>query len=358
MNTFQSTLLVFVAAIITACGTQTPVSSEPTAAPAIPVRMETIEILSEAPPVFTSGIVAAQEEIKLSFKTGGVIKAVYVNEGATVRKGQLLARLDLSEIDAQVNQATQAVDKARRDLDRATRLYEDTVVTLEVVQDLTTAKDVAESNLRIANFNRQYSEIYAPANGRILKKFAESGEIIGPGSPVFFLAATNSDQVIRAGLTDTDIVRVNYGDHASVFFDAWPADTFKAHVVEIVAGADPMSGVFQVELQLEKSKHSLKNGFIGQIILTPNSDEKWAKIPLSAIVEAEPGRATVYTTVQGSQKVKRIDIHYRIGNDHIAVPVGELNGLTNVITDGARYLREGDNVFFPGVPEKNLAEKQ
>lgn len=356
MNTFQYMLIAAAIAILTACGTPTPTTSQPAPTPAVPVRMETIVPMNEAPPIYTSGIVAAQEEIKLSFKTGGVIRAVYVNEGNTVRKGQLLAKLDPSEIDAQVNQATSAAEKARRDLERASRLYEDTVVTLEVVQDLTTAKDVAEANLRIATFNRQYSEIYAPASGRILKKLAETGEVIGPGSPVFFLAATNSDQVIRAGLTDTDIVRVNYGDRAEVYFDAWPADTFEAKIVEIAAGADPMSGVFQVELQLEKHTKSLKNGFIGQVTLIPQNEEKWGKIPMTAIVEAEPGRATIYTTSPGNQIVRKVTLaHYRIGNDHIAVPMSQLNGLTEVITDGARYLKEGDTVSFPDAAKKNLA---
>ncbi|MEZ4776370.1 MAG: efflux RND transporter periplasmic adaptor subunit [Bacteroidia bacterium] len=359
MNTFQSILIATAIAILAACGSKTQVASESAQTPAIPVRMETIVPLKEAPSILTSGIVAAQEEIKLSFKTGGVIRAVYVNEGSTVRKGQLLAKLDPSEIDAQVNQATSAAEKARRDLERATRLYQDTVVTLEVVQDLTTAKDVAEANLRIATFNQQYSEIYAPASGRILKKLAETGEIIGPGSPVFFLAATNSDQVIRAGLTDADIVRVNYGDRAQVHFDAWPADTFEAKIVEIAAGADPMTGAFQVELQIEKHPKSLKNGFIGQVTLIPQNEGKWAKIPMTAIVEAEPGRATIYTTEPGSQTVRKVNLpHYRIGNDHIAVPMNQLNGLTEVITDGARYLKPGDTVTIPEAGKKNLAEQR
>ncbi|MDX2247507.1 MAG: efflux RND transporter periplasmic adaptor subunit [Bacteroidia bacterium] len=359
MNTFQTLLFSAAIALFAACGQSTTSVTEAERTPAIPVRIEPVVTLKENPAILTSGIVAAREEIKLSFKTGGVIRAIYVNEGSTVQKGQLLAKLDPSEIDAQVNQATSAAEKARRDLERAARLYEDTVVTLEIVQDLTTAKDVAEANLRIATFNRQYSEIYAPASGRILKRFAESGEIIGPGSPVFFLAATNSDQVIRAGITDADIVRVNYGDRASVHFDAWPADTFHAQVVEIAAGADPMTGVFSVELQLEKHPKTLKNGFIGQITLIPQTEEKWVKIPLTAVVEAEPRKAKVYTTEPGSPIVKQVILsHYRIGNDHIAVPVSQLNGLTEVITDGARYLKPGSAVTFPDSPRKNLAEKQ
>ena len=73
---------------------------------------------SAAQPVTATGVVALRDEIALSFKIGGVVSQVLVREGESVRAGQLLATLDLREIDAQVSKAQSAATKAERDLAR------------------------------------------------------------------------------------------------------------------------------------------------------------------------------------------------------------------------------------------------
>jgi membrane fusion protein, multidrug efflux system len=91
-----------------------------------------------APSIRTNGLLANEDEIRLSFKVGGVIRRLSVTEGEQVRKGQKLAEIEQAEIDAQVEQAAQAQEKARRDLERGERLYADKVISLEQLQDLRT----------------------------------------------------------------------------------------------------------------------------------------------------------------------------------------------------------------------------
>ncbi|WP_315820589.1 efflux RND transporter periplasmic adaptor subunit [Paraflavitalea speifideaquila] len=117
-----------------------------------------------------SGTIASTSQATLSFKTGGIISKIYVKEGDHVAKGQLLATLDLTEINAQVQQAVQGSEKAQRDVTRARNLYNDTVATLEQLQNATTQQQVAAEGLRIARFNQQYAQIRATENGTILKR--------------------------------------------------------------------------------------------------------------------------------------------------------------------------------------------
>ncbi|MDV7400678.1 hypothetical protein RZS08_55190, partial [Arthrospira platensis SPKY1] len=98
--------------------------------------------------------------------------------------------LDLTEIEAQVRQAKEGLDKARRDLQRAQNLYADSIATLEQVQNATTAVEVATQSVEIAEFNRQFSEIRAPFAGKVVAKLLNEGEVTGPGTPVFYLIAT------------------------------------------------------------------------------------------------------------------------------------------------------------------------
>ena len=128
--------LLCVIVIFTACGgskekKDTISSNEPITT----VKAQTLQKKTISQPIHVSGIVASQTEVKLAFKTGGIIEQIYAKEGQTVNRGQLLAKLNMSEIEAQVAQARISLNKADRDLTRAKNLYKDSVGTLEQVQN-------------------------------------------------------------------------------------------------------------------------------------------------------------------------------------------------------------------------------
>ncbi|MEL6631475.1 MAG: efflux RND transporter periplasmic adaptor subunit [Bacteroidota bacterium] len=293
-------------------------------------------------PIRTSGVVASKEEVKLAFKIGGVIQQLTGKEGTYIRKGQLLARLNPAEINAQVKQAELGLNKANRDLQRVEKLFADTVATLEQVQDLTTAKEVAAANLDIARFNQQYAVIYAPVSGRILRKLAEEGEVIGPGTPVYMLASAEGTQVIRIQLVDKDVVKIKLGDEAQIALDAYPNRTFKGVITEIAAGADPRSGTFEVEVAIDSEEAVLKNGFVGSVTLKPKSSEGWVKVPMDALVEATPYHASVFV-LDNEQKAQLMELqNVVIGDSFLWVQDSQLAPDRWIVTDGARLLNPGD----------------
>ena len=136
--------------------------------PVIAVRLADVERGERSHAIESGGRLALKAEVSLSFKTGGVVESVSTDEGRRVRRGQLLAQLDLSEIEARSTQARAALGKAERDLARAQDLYDDGAATLEQVQNVRTALEVARSDLDIAEFNVYYSVIRAPASGWVL----------------------------------------------------------------------------------------------------------------------------------------------------------------------------------------------
>ncbi|HKK62129.1 MAG TPA: efflux RND transporter periplasmic adaptor subunit, partial [Bacteroidales bacterium] len=148
-------------------------------------------------PIRATGKLATRTEMKLSFKTGGILEELNVKEGQQVSKGMLLATLDLSEIDARVKQTATSYEKAKRDYQRAQNLYQDSVVTLETVQNAKSAYDIAIAEKEIAEFNHRHSRIKAPADGKIQKVLLEVNEISAPGHPVILFATTENDWVVR-----------------------------------------------------------------------------------------------------------------------------------------------------------------
>ena len=320
--------------------------------------------------IFATGKLASKEEMKLSFKTGGIIKKILVREGQTIRKGQLLAELSLDEIDAQVQQAQLGVQQsdiriknarlalqmAERDYRNIKALYADSVATLEQLENTEiqlnnarnqlqaaeTGLDFSKKSEDIARFNLEHSRIVAPSNGLVLKKLAESNEMVGPGTALFLFGSKDKAQVIRVNLTDKDIIHVNLGDGAKVEFDAYPQTQFKGTVREIARMADPFTGTYEVEIEIDDQGKQLLSGFIGKVDIQTRQNYQVMSIPIDALVAAEKDRGEIFTIEEG--KAKRLIIQIlKVDGEKLLVNSG-LNEGQAVVVSGAGFLREGEEV--------------
>ena len=290
-------------------------------------------------PIRTSGRLSTKAEVRLSFKIGGIVEGMYAEEGQTVRRGARLARLNLAEIDAQVLQATSALDKAKRDLGRVEGLFKDSVATLEQYQDTQTGLDIAEANVRIANFNRKHAEIVAPAGGRILRRMAEKDELVSPGQPVFVFGSNQTGWIVRIGLSDRDIVKLAAGDSAQLVFDAYPEQLFKGWITEVADAADAANGTFEVEVSVDDPDQLLKSGFIARVDLFPSRGASYMYIPIEALVEGNGREGLVYAYDTSTGEAKKVPVEIaQILDTEIALSSG-LETYSQVITDGATFLK-------------------
>jgi len=226
----RSLLIISTALLFVACGAKEEKAVE---AYKIPVTIAKVKKVNRSFPIYTTAKLAKSSEMKLSFKIGGIIDKIHVNAGDFVSKGKVLASLKQTEVRARVNQAQSGYEKAKRDLDRVNRLYRDSVATLEQLQNTTTGLDVARDNLKIARFNQLHSTIIAPVSGKVLLKFSEENELIGPGTPVLIMGAGRTNWILKAGIIDRDILKIANGDSAVVSFDAYPATAFRGSITEI-----------------------------------------------------------------------------------------------------------------------------
>lgn len=342
MRKLIAVIIVIAAALIVFVGCET--TEGETSDTTTPVTTAKIEREEVSIPIHTSGKISAAAEKKLSFKTGGIVKQIYVDEGEYVTGGKLLAKLDLEEINAQVSKAENAYEKAKRDYERVQNLYDDEVATLENLQDSKTALDVAESDLEIARFNKQHSEIYAPSNGRILNKFVEENELVGGGTPVFVFGSQGKGWKIKLGVADRDMVRLSLGDEASVTVDPYPGKELYGVVTEIGKSAHPANGTYEVEVLLDDNNDlQLASGFVAKVELYPSEKQAYTIVPIEAVVEAEANEAFVYV-INGEHQVEKLPVVIaQIQNDRVLVSDG-LDNATEVITEGAAYLAEDSKV--------------
>lgn len=331
------------ALLLIGCGASAE-NPAPAGPPVPPIQVGPAEAQTAPLPVRTSGRLASKAEIQLSFKIDGVIQSIQVDEGDRVERGDELARLNLSEINASVVEARSALQQAKRDLERTERLHRDSVATLEALQNARTGVEIAEARLQTARFNREYAVITAPESGRILRRAAEEGEVVSPGRPVLTLGAVSRGWVVRVGIPARDVMQVQRGDSARVRFDAYPDRTFDARVTEIADAADPRTATFEVELSVDDPEALLKSGFIGRVALYPSGQQRHVVIPATALVEGDGQQGTVFTFDAQSKRVRRTPVRVaRVLDSTIAVSEGLQPG-TVLVTEGAAALADGDSV--------------
>jgi RND family efflux transporter MFP subunit len=334
------TLIALIVIISTGCANQGP-------APVVDevVRVRVAELLegNYIIPVHATGILASSEELKLSFKTGGIVAKIYVQEGDRVKKGDLLASLNLSEISANADQARNIYEKALRDFSRAENLYRDSVTTLEQKQNAATALKLAKSSLDIVQFNLEHSEIKAPDDGLILRQLVEQSELVSSGYPVFLFGTSGKNWKIKSGISDRDVIKINAGDSASVSFDAYPGVNFPAVVYQVGEVSNPYTGTYEVELLLSSTDRRLASGFIATVNLFPYLTDSCTTIPVGSIVEAD-GQYGFIFTVTDDMTVKKEKIEIKSITGARAIVKGIPGGITEVVSEGAAYLKDGMKV--------------
>jgi len=290
-----------------------------------------------------SGVISSETEARLSFKTGGIIETMNVRDGDQVRQGQLLATLNPTEINAQVEQAKAGLDKAQRDLERAKDLFADSVATQEQLDNATTAWNIARQSLDVARFNQSRSEILAPSSGVVLRKLMNEGELATPGATVFLFAGDQArDWVLKCGVSDRNWARLAKGDKVAIHFDAFPGEVFQGAVNQLAQGSDAASGLYQVDIKVFPGARSLVAGLFGSGTVETGENGAGLAVPVDALVEGKGDKAKVF--VAHKDIAAAVDVQVLELTDTFAVVRGNLSPGDPVIVRGAAYLRDGSRI--------------
>jgi len=294
--------------------------------------------------IHVTGMIESETDAKPSFKTGGVISNTYVKEGDAVSKGQLLAKLNMTEIDAQATQAQFALDKALRDQQRVQNLYADSVATLEQLQNASTAVDIAKKTLQIAQFNVAYSEVRSPIDGKIVTQMLHEGEIAGPGLPVYYIIGVKqSDWKLVAGLTDKNWGRITMGNKAKITLDAYPGWEVTGAVKRLSDVANPLSGTFDVEISIPVKDKRIAAGMLAHVEIMPSPGSDYPVIPIEALVSSNGQTGIVYVPNNGHAERRIVHIQ-QFDGENVAILSG-LENTTEVITAGSGFLEDGDAII-------------
>lgn len=322
-------------------GKDAPQKTLVSAGDTIPVKVVSLEKSENGATISASGQFTTDDETYLSFLTGGIVKQLLVKEGDRVRKGQLLATLDLTAINAMVKQAKLGVEKAKRDLDRATNLQKDGYATLEQLQNAQTAYDIAEQQLESARFNLKYSEIRAVADGFILKRFVNQGQLVATGSPVFQTnGAGDGKWYLKVGVSDKEWNAIREGDEALIESEVFGSRKVKAVVTRKAESSDPYTGTFAIDLTvMETTKTPIASGMFGKAEIRPSVKSDAWTIPYAALLDGSAGEGFVFVT-DDRKTVQKVAVQIAGISRNSVLVSGGLENHKHLIVAGSAYLNE------------------
>lgn len=200
--------------------------------------------------VTATGTVQPVDTVAVGTQVSGIIQKVYVDFNSPVKKGQLLAQLDKSLLDAQVAQITANLQSAKANVvfqksnyERQNHLYQVGAISkaeqeaaLYQFRSATQTVSSIEAQLRSALKNLSYTNIYSPIQGTVLSRSVSEGQTVAASlsTPTLFSIAKDLTKMqVQASIDEADIGGVRKGQRAFFTVDAFPTDTFSGTVKEI-----------------------------------------------------------------------------------------------------------------------------
>jgi RND family efflux transporter MFP subunit len=339
-------LLAFGLSLLTAACSSKKEEQTTTAKSVQHVRLITLHSELRSEPVVASGQFTTEDEAILSFKAGGVIDALMVKEGDYVRQGQVLARLNLTEINTMLNQARLGLEKAQRDYQRVQNLYKDQVATQEQMQNSKTAVDLAQQQLEAAQFNVSYSEIRAVESGYVLRRFATAGQVVGPGTPVLQTnGSSQSEWLLKVSVSDQQWARLRAGDMATIETTARPGLELPAVVARKAEVANPMTGTFDVFLRVIRlpADFKLAAGLFGEARIQSRDKARVYAIPTESLLEGENLSGFIFLSYDRKTAHKQQVNITSMGKDSLYIE-GNIAPESYLVTSGNAYLKDGDSI--------------
>jgi multidrug efflux system membrane fusion protein len=306
--------------------------------------------------------VAARYSNPMSFRVPGKVIERKVRIGDTVKKGEVVARLDPTDAEKQAASAKAALDAAehrlvyaKQQLDRDTAQAGQNLIAsnqLEQTQDAFSAaqagREQAAAQWVVAHNNLEYNSLVADHDGVITSENADTGQVVSAGQGVYGLA-WSGDTDVTLDAAASDLGRIAVGQAATVTFPALPGRNFDARVREITPAADPQSRTYRVKLTLAQPGQVVRLGMTGDAVLAPVTVPGGAVAPtatytLPATAIFHQGSSPAVWVIGANSTLDLRTVTVRSYSDHATVITGGLKGGETVVLAGVHTVYAGERV--------------
>ena len=316
------------------------------------MRVRTATVVSEpldAGPGWT-GLVQFERKVRLVAEVPGRVVRREVDRGDTVRKGEVLLRLDDSRIALEGERARIAREAAEHqatfaasELARAESLGE--ALSPQALDQARHAELMARDQLAQAKVVEQTAEqaladtrLRAPFSGVVAERFADVGDTVAPGVPCFLLVSVDP-ALARVGVSAAEAARLEPGSTARVVFDDLGGVEATGELQTVGQVPDPMTGTYPADFRVPNTSGDLREGMVARV-LPEASDEPVTQVPRAALVDHD-GAPAVFVLDGTIARVRPVRLG-RQGSERSEVVSG--------LSPGEEVVVEGQFALVDGVP--------
>ena len=312
--------------------------------------------------ITATGTIEPVTSVTVGTQVSGIVSRLYVDYNSTVKKGQVIAELDKTNLISQLNAAKASLNSMQSTLDyqqanynRYKNLYEKGLVSADEFEQANLsyvqAKNQvasAREEVQRAQTNLGYATITSPIDGVVLSKSVEEGQTVASSfsTPELFVIAQDlTNMRVIADIDEADIGGVLEGQRVSFTVDAFPDDSFEGHVTQVRQQATTESNVvtYEVVISAPNNDLKLKPGLTANVTIFTLEKNGVLAVPAKAL-RFTPNEA-ILTEDQTIEDVEApVKVWTKEGNvfKAHAVTVGTTNGMLTEITGG---ISEGTEVL-------------
>jgi HlyD family secretion protein len=265
--------------------------------------------------VAATGTLEAVTTVQVGTQVGGIIQELYADFNDIVKKGQVIARLDptllqtnieqqranVTRSEADLDRLKVALDDAQQKLDRAKALFDKSLLprtdldTAQVnvqsakaqIKSSEAALVQAKSQLNTADVNMAHTVITAPIDGIVISRAVEPGQTVNAGMSaptLYVLAADLTKMQVNANIDEADVGRMRPGQNVSFRVDAFPNETFTGAVEQVRLQPTTVQNVvtYQTVINVPNEQLKLKPGMTANVSIEINRKTNVLRIPAAA----------------------------------------------------------------------------
>lgn len=328
--------------------------------------------------VTATGTIEAVTSVTVGTQVSGIVNKLYVDYNSQVKKGQVIAELDKTNLLSELNTAKANLASAQNSLnyqaanmERYKTLYKKGLVSADEYENaLLTYRQAKEQvassreNVQRAQTNLGYATITSPIDGTVISKSVEEGQTVAASfntPELFTIAKDLTNMQVVANVDEADIGNVKEGDRVTFTVDAYPDDTFEGTVKQVRLEATTTNNVvtYEVVISAPNADLKLKPGLTANVTIYTQERSGVLAVANKALrftpTKETVGKDMKIVDCKGKNKVWTLN-----GNTLTAHPVtiGQSDGINTEITKG---LKQGDKIvteIVVNVPEEEDAPQQ
>jgi RND family efflux transporter MFP subunit len=200
--------------------------------------------------VYATGTVEASIMVRIAPRVAGRLVKLGADEGQDVKEGQILARLEDTDLRFSVAELEAKARYAQQQFQRSDSLFKRGFVTRDRVDQARSDLDAARAAVRRAAEQMGFMALKAPVDGRIIRRDGEVGDFIPVNQPVFFLSKADVPPRIEADVDEEDVAVVQTGQKVLIKADAFADRMFEGRVAEITPKGEPVARSYRVRVKL------------------------------------------------------------------------------------------------------------